>query len=250
MKERRSEMFWRKKQETQIIKFASVDPVIPLPVPMKSIVPEWYKKSTRFLDGEKKPRILKIGENKYEGNRSMKACIPFFDGLTTGYAALLWQDVEVIRTPTGPEFRWLLPPEPIDGRDGKGLELIPIPLGHNKMQFVWHNPFSMQTPPGYSILITHPLNRFDLPFVTLSGVHDSDALMPDGHLPFYLSEEFEGVIPRGTPMFQIIPFKRDDWQSVDGGEAQRLESHRRAWEGMTKLIGDYKDKYWHRKNYN
>lgn len=243
-------MFWRKNKDVHVIKFASMDPVVPLPVPMRTVVPEWYKKSTRFIDGEKKARVIKLDEGRFEGNRSMKACVPFFDAFLFGYAAVLWQDVEVIRTPKGPEFRWLITPEPIDGRDNKGMELLPIPVGHNGTQFVWNNPFSIQTPPGYSVLITHPLNRFDLPFITLSGVHDSDALLPNGHLPFYLDDSFEGVIPRGTPMFQIIPFKRDDWKSIDGGDEQRFESHRRGWEGMTKLIGDYKDRYWNKKQYD
>jgi hypothetical protein len=250
MKERRSEMFWRKHKDAQVIKIAAMEYVIPLPVSMKLTVPEWYKKSTRFINGEKKPRIVKLSETRLEGNRSMKACVPFFDSLSIGYAALLWQDLEVIRTPTGAEFRWLLDPKPVDARDSTGLELIPVPEGHSKTQYVWHNPFSIKTPPGYSILITHPLNRYDLPFTTLSGVHDSDSLMPQGHLPFYLNESFEGVIPKGTPMFQIIPFKRDNWVSVDGGDEQRKESARRGWEGMTKLIGHYKENYWHKKNFD
>lgn len=243
-------MFWRKSSKPKVIKFASTDYVIPIPTPIKTTIPDWYKKSPRFINNEKKPRVIRLGDNKHEANRSMKACVPFLDGLTLGYAATLWQDVEVIRTPNGPEFRWLLDPKPVESRDGTGLELIPVPVGHYKTQFVWVNPYSIQTPPGYSILVTHPLNRSDLPFFTLSGVHDADVLMPNGHLPFYLREDFEGIIPKGTPMFQVIPFKRDDWESIDGGDDQRADAARRGWEGMTKLIGQYKDTHWKKKNFN
>lgn len=245
-------MFTPKSHQTKLIKFASVDPNVPIPVPIKAVVPDWYKRSPRFIDGAKKPKILLTGRNmdRFEGNRSVKACIPFFEGFVNGYAAILWQDLEVTRTPNGPEFRWLVEPAPVDHRDKKGMELLPIPAGHGDTQHVWISPFTIQTPPGYSLLITHPLNRYDLPFTTLSGIHDADALLPHGHLPFYLREDFEGIIERGTPIFQIIPFKRDNWKSEDGGDPMRWEAQRRGWEGMTKLVGDYKDRLWQRKKFD
>ena len=29
----------------------------------------------------------------------------------------------------------------------------------------------------------------------------------------WIKQGFEGVIEKGTPMFQIIPFKREDWKA-------------------------------------
>jgi hypothetical protein len=248
-------VFTPKSHKTQLIKFVSNDPVVPLPVPIRRVVPEWYKKTPRYINGDKKPRVVVVPNKdgtgtSFEGNRSVKACVPYFEAFTNGYAALLWHDLEIIRTPNGPEFRWIIGPTPMDARSSVGLEMLPVPAGHLSTQYVWNNPFAIQTPPGYSVLITHPLNRYDLPFVTLSGIHDSDALLPNGHLPFYLREDFEGVIPRGTPIFHIFPYKRDNWISEDGGEPMRFDSHRRGWEGMTKLIGDYKDRIWQKKQFD
>ena len=33
------------------------------------------------------------------------------------------------------------------------------------------------------------------------------------NFPFFIKEGFTGLIPYGTPIVQIIPFKRDDWKS-------------------------------------
>ena len=43
-------------------------------------------------------------------------------------------------------------------------------------QFVlkFNNFWTIETPPGYSMLITHPFNRPDLPFTTLTGLVDCD----------------------------------------------------------------------------
>ena len=56
------------------------------------------------------------------------------------------------------------------------------------------------------------MNRFDLPFYTMSGIVESDIWGLPVFTAFFLQKDFIGVIPKGTPIFQIIPFKRDDWE--------------------------------------
>ena len=70
-------------------------------------------------------------------------------------------------------------------------------------------------PDGYSGLIVHPLNRLDLPFFTISGTVDFDTFYYPKvtNIPFYIKKGFSGIIPKGTPMFQIIPVKREHWES-------------------------------------
>ena len=61
-------------------------------------------------------------------------------------------------------------------------------------------------------MITHPLNRNDLPFITISGIVDGNfAISADGNVPFYIKNNFEGIIPQGTPIAQLIPFYRQNW---------------------------------------
>ena len=106
---------------------------------------------------------------------------------------------------------------------------------------------------GYSAIYVHPLNRYDLPFVTVSGIIDNDKMDTPGLMPFFLKDGFEGLIPKGTPYAQVIPFKREDWTSEEKMYTQEeiLERHNfQANKFRTPEGGAYKKKVWSRKRYD
>jgi hypothetical protein len=73
--------------------------------------------------------------------------------------------------------------------------------------------WTIEAPPGYSLLFTHPVNRDDLPFTTLSGLIDCDTFH-DSPLNFparWHDANFNGVLPKGTPVAQCLPVKRESW---------------------------------------
>ena len=67
--------------------------------------------------------------------------------------------------------------------------------------------WTVELEPGWSLLATHPLNRFDLPFTTLSGLVDADRFHDVGILfpAVWRDRDFTGVLPRGTPVAQCLP---------------------------------------------
>jgi hypothetical protein len=73
--------------------------------------------------------------------------------------------------------------------------------------------------------------------------------MPTGRLPFFVKEGFEGVVPRGTPIYQIIPFKREKWDSVENPEL-RKDNLRRGYNVASVMYGWYKRNLWSKKEYN
>lgn len=227
------------------IKFAVTDPNIDLPSPARQHIPEWYKSMPRYLHGDKEPKMNNSGGR----NLAIKTCVPFLDGFTQGYQATLWQDLVVSQGENGPDFAWGMSPSIMDGRDIPEHSAFPVPAGHLGTQLVWLNPFMIETPPGYSVLITHPLNRYDLPFTTLGGIIDSDAPVFPGHLPFYIHKDFAGVIPAGTPIFQIIPFKRENWEAVDD-ESLIERAAKRRFESLGRLVGHYKNTIWQKKSFD
>jgi hypothetical protein len=87
------------------------------------------------------------------------------------------------------------------------------PKGYGKDSFHWYLNWGFDLPEGYSALVIHPINRFELPFLTTSGIIDSDRYSLPGLIPFFVKEDFTGVIPKGTPYAQVIPFKREDWKA-------------------------------------
>jgi hypothetical protein len=89
-------------------------------------------------------------------------------------------------------------------------------------------------PAGYSLLITHPFNRHDLPFVTLTGLVDADSYIDNFiNFPAYWRDTaFSGVLPKGTPVAQCVPVKRDSWTArfglIEGDAVGRLQELSRA----------------------
>ena len=77
----------------------------------------------------------------------------------------------------------------------------------------FHNLWTIEAPEGYALLFTHPANRFDLPFTTLTGMVDCDRYHDNWvHFPAHWHDTgFSGVLPKGTPVAQCYAVKREAW---------------------------------------
>ena len=74
----------------------------------------------------------------------------------------------------------------------------------------FNNFWTIELEPGQSLLCTHPFNREELPFRTLTGLVDAD-LYTDAFIQFparWLDPAFSGVVPKGTPIAQCVPVAR------------------------------------------
>lgn len=210
-----------------------------VPVPAKKVIPDWYKN----------------GESTYIENgkeiHGLKTCKPFLDTLISGYLLLTPFDIHVGKNEDGTlKLSWDGPEEWsefIGERKGQIGSTIPVPESHRENKLVWSSMWGWKTPRGWSSLLIHPLNRYDLPFTTLSGIIDSDSFYLNGNIPFHLKSDFIGVIPQGTPFAQIIPIKRSSWKSfVDFGLTKigYLKSHNVRITGL-----EYKNINWKKKEY-
>lgn len=206
-----------------IIRYESLDHDSVLPA--KKFIPEWYK------------------NNKFD---TLKSCIPFLDAFTSGYMITLPYDIHVSVNKDKPEIK-LSDGTIYNGsvRDSQSIDIIPF--NHYGVEFAWDLYTAINIPSGSSILFTHPLNRNDLPFTTLSAVIDGEfTLVPHGAIPFYIKQGFEGIIKAGTPVAQIIPFKQESWKAeLELGLFERSKKNRRS---MPKDW--YKKSSWKRKSYD
>jgi hypothetical protein len=214
--------------------------VVPAPKPSVSYLPDWYK-NLRVTDGNKK---------FFDGqivNKTVKSCIPFFDAFSAGYIQETWCDIEVIRgRGDSVEVHFSYSPSIINIRESANVK---IPNNFYNVEFVWQIPWMPKTSRGYSSLFIQPLNNMDLPFYNTSGIIDSDlfysSIITKGGYPFYIQKDFEGTIPCGTPMYQIIPIKRDSWKSFK--EKYDEELNFKSDYGVHKVfLGGYK-KFIHQK---
>ena len=214
-----------------------VDP----PMPAKSVIPDWYKSKENF-------DVDKLEFLGTDVKKPLKLCTPFLDSLTSGYIQNTWSDTIISVDNNNVNYKWILPPQTLEHRTGPVN--IPIPPDFHNVEFHWKMPWIIKVPKDYSILITHPFNRLDLPFYTLTGIVDADEFhhIRFGNLPFYVRKNFTGIIPAETPMFQIIPFKRSKWKSSVHAYDQ-AELLRKEYSFGKKLVGEYKKRFWKKKQY-
>jgi hypothetical protein len=233
---------------TQLIEFLpdsrEVELGVPSPVPARTLLPDWYKESKSFYDGN----TLSFDTN-YSVQSTIKQCIPVLDSLTAGYIQPSWTEVYIEDKET--DFFYAFPngPTPIRARSVESFQQMPIPEGFHKQVFAWERYWGIKTPPGYSTLITMPPYRDDLPFRCVTGIIDTDKHHTSGAVSFFVQKGFTGVIPIGTPLFQMIPFKRDDWKSVRHTFEQTEELQRNRVNVRNFFVGGYKKLYWSRKSY-
>lgn len=226
-----------------VLQYESAIKVYPnIITPAKNHVPEWYKKILKW----KNNKIFEIGKGF---NHSVKHCMPFLDSFTTGYMIVLPNDLYVKNNNGLPFITWNAAEFPPKTRDVVA-DLNLIPTGHYPIEFTWHPGVATTIPLGFSMIITHPINRYDLPFTTLTGVVDGGfAMCPSGSIPFYIKEGFEGIIPQGTPIAQLIPFRQENWSSKKTKGLVFLSNQDKT-KSDSLIYGWYKKTFWTRKKYD
>jgi hypothetical protein len=147
-------------------------------------------------------------------NVTAKRCFPLLDSITTGYIVPLWSDILVTLNSDGtPYIKWATKEAVLDMWSPEQISNYETPEGYSKLVFKNLHGWIVETPKNYSCFITHPVGFPNLPFRSIGGVVDTDNFKGLINVPFVIKEGFEGIIEKGTPMFQILPFKRDNWES-------------------------------------
>lgn len=224
----------------KIIRFFSNKSVdgIGQPQPIKNFIPEWYRKSETTF-----------GDNNAPG---LKKCAPYLDALMAGYSLVTPADIFVSENEDGSlKIGWNTISELQDFIAERPKELgstMPRPVGHHPNHLVWSGFWGIKTPRGWSLLVTHPLNRDDLPFRTTSGIIDSDKFSASGNIPFFIQQGFTGVIPAGTPFAQLIPIKRSKWSMIKNDKGMSDVEHTQG-QLVRNEDTTYKKIMWVRKEY-
>jgi len=187
--------------------------VQPKPYPAVKQLPEWFLNSKPYADKPGWPNDGKLYFRNREANATYKKCVPLLDGLSAGYIIPLWADVMVEQNNGFPELYWKTQAD-VFSLHGQPSREIPAPTGYDQVVYKYHNTWIPQTPKGYSCLIMSPLGYNDLPFKAVPAIVDTDSSTLELVFPMWVKEGFEGIVEKNTPMVQIIPFKRDDWNST------------------------------------
>ena len=174
--------------------------------------PEWYNKLPGFL-----------GEPLHSPP-TIKKCMPIYDHMTAGYIIYnpVEQEIHSDVRPDGSEIiefhrrfpdAWTEQP----AQEGHMHEQCPIHVnGNEKRSYITFSvPWRIETPPGYSCLIQPPYFHFEKRFTIWPGIVDTDVIdVPWSNWPGHMNTPpgEKVTIAPGTPLMQVIPFKRDEWQ--------------------------------------
>ena len=210
------------------------------PQPASRFIPDWYKNMESYIGGEKKPNGSGVSQV------TIKKCMPVFDAITAGYIITLPADVYVSIKDEKQYFEWsslgLVSFHPIEQAPEHPSRK---PHAYPK----WNNPWAIKTPKGYSTLFVQPMHRESV-FTILPGIVDTDTYTAPVNFPMVINDpNFEGLIPQGTPIAQVIPFKREGWKMEIGSIEELKEQHNITQKLQTKFFDRYKQMFWSRKEY-
>lgn len=174
--------------------------VIAPPVAAKAAMPDWFK------------RLPPVDQNHVSVSNNaltVKRCMPFLDAMMAGWIIPLAATVRLEIKDEGRTVTagWEFDKTMVSNHNPHQVTGNPY---EPRPPCKFHNHWNIFTPPGWSCLFVPPLNRPNPLFQCLSGVVDTDTYTSLINFPFIATGP-DGVhtIERGTPLVQVIPFKRD-----------------------------------------
>jgi hypothetical protein len=171
------------------------------PLPATKVVPDWYKKLPNT-----------VGKDKFN-NFTAKKCVPLLDSITAGYIMRTAFDFVAYQKEGKDSLSFETPHEDgyIESHGAKQFTGAPFSnLVPESGAYKLVNFYSIYTEAGYSCAFQTPAYS-DTPIKILSGVVDTDE---HHHInfPFYFEMpdgKTELFVPAGTPVAQVIPFRRE-----------------------------------------
>lgn len=221
----------------------------PFPEPAIQLIPEWYRDHEKYTTDTP---VYSRGEGTV--NKTIKKCMAVFDSLTAGYILKIPVDImidatgkRIIYTQANNEEKEIISmhsPEQVKG----------FPFNRETyMDEVFRiNPqWAVKTEEGISCMFIHPMFHEDLPFRVISGVIDTDNFMSDGSFSILIERGFKGVLKKGTPLVQAIPFKREEYEmAIAEFSEYEDEVIGQRYVVRSSFENGYKKNMWQRKKYS
>jgi hypothetical protein len=211
----------------------------PRPYPANREIPDWFRAM---------PAEVNISGST---TRTLKNCPPLLEAMTCGYIIPLVADILVGVDAAGRfqgtgkcQYGNILAEHSAPQQKGSPFENMPV------LKIL--NPWLLRTPPGYSTLFLAPLNRFHMPLFPLAGLVETDIFYREVNFPSILIMRpgTRLTLPRGTPLVQVIPIKREEFQcdfvapDLDKYNAMDLNTR-----DVPENYNFYKDNFWRKKGY-
>ena len=220
------------------------------PTPAKNVLPDWYR---RLQGSHKVDEVVRSPSSKAPGEAStIKKCMPVFDSISAGYILFTPMDLEVYWSEEDGHTFQTPASEFIDFHHPKQIIDHPVYRGDKDLIPKFVNPWSVITPNGYSCMFMTPQHR-DLPFELLPAIVDTDKYIGPVTFPFVFKDPtWQGTIKAGTPMAQVIPFKRESYEAeiTDSNKLGYSPAEKSSRSLSTRFVNAYKDFFWSKKDFS
>jgi Family of unknown function (DUF6065) len=188
--------------------------VIAAPVPAREALPDWFR------------RLAPVDKNHLsttDNALTVKRCMPFLDALMAGWILPLAATVRIDIRDNGQtvDTGWDFDKTMVSNHH-------PYQVNGHPMQprppCKFHNHWTIRTPKGWSCLFIPPMNQPNGVVEIAAGIVDTDEYTSLIHFPFFATAP-DGLytLEKGTPLVQVIPFRRDDLQLPGTVRAETAE---------------------------
>ena len=175
--------------------------VIAEPVPARSVLPQWF----RSLKGVDADQLSATNDGV-----TVKRCLPFLDAMSTGWIVPLAATVRLQITDDGKHVDAGWEFDRVMVSNHAAFQVAGNPY-EPRPPMKFHNYWTIRTAPGWSCMFIPPLNRPNPVFEVMSGIVDTDAFPTPVNFPFVATAgDGVHVLAKGTPLVQVIPFRRAD----------------------------------------
>jgi hypothetical protein len=214
------------------------------PQPATKFIPKEYKNVVNYLEKDLR-------------NPTVKKCMPFLDAMSSGYIIPFYQDNLI--SVDYEKQQWDVHTTFYQTKSLHSSNQLPENYQNGiKPIAKFSNKWIIKTQPGYSCLFVHPMNTTKKDFEIISGIVDTDTFNDTILFPYYFRRHDEGkgktqvMLKVGTPMVQVIPFKREKWKSkiMTGKDIGEIHSGGFANKFSGLMTDFYKRVHWKKKNYD
>ena len=190
------------------------------PIKASSQIPQWYQHGNEVIDAKTGSPILTSGET----TPAMRGTPFIVNSLSSGFFLTTWVDFEIYENTDDGAIKLKYVRDTKDGifdlSSDYGLlehcssdlyNTLPKPqdFGNTNPLYRWAIPYDLNPPKKYLTLITHPFNRYDLPFVTSTQAIDLKTSHTELKIPVFFKKRWKGIVKQGTPFAQIVFIKKE-----------------------------------------
>ena len=214
------------------------------PKPSKSFLPDWYKNHGSYISD--KPKDIIQGKI----TATVKKCMPVFDVLSAGYMIVTHHDIHIAQNEEGIFFSTPDNVTNINWHTPQQIKNHPMAMNVDGIP-KFESPWSIETPKGYSCLFINPTHQRNPYFAIYQWFVDTDNWSVPVNFPFILTDpNFEGIVPAGTPLAQVIPVRRDAWKINYGSQGEKEKVNKTYTHYKTVFYEGYKNFFWSKKKFD